>query len=91
MRNLVIHVKDVYFQQVKAGTKTHEYRLQSEYWEKRLVDVQYDKIVYVSGYPKRGDTEKTMTFPYRGYIVETITHEHFGKNPATVFSIPLVA
>lgn len=87
LRALVLHVKDEYYQDVKEGRKPFEFRLDNEYWRKRLVGQEYDVIIYMSGYPKKGDTSKTMTFPYHGYEMQTITHKHFGPEPVTVFAI----
>ena len=36
MTDLVLPVKEVYFKQIKDGSKTEEFRLQNEYWSKRL-------------------------------------------------------
>ena len=34
---LRLHLKKKYWEQIKAGTKTLEYRLANDYWRKRLV------------------------------------------------------
>lgn len=84
---LLLHVKDIYFQEAKAGNKPFEFRLDNEYWRKRLIGIHYDIIIYMSGYPKRGDTSKIMVLPYRGYEMQAITHEHFGAQRTNVFAI----
>lgn len=91
MADLVIHVKDIYFQQVKSGSKLFEYRLQNEYWSKRLEGRHYDRIILMSGYPKATDTEKVLIMPYRGYKKQSITHPHFGANPVKVYGIHMRA
>ena len=89
MADLVLHVKDCYFQDVKAGRKPDEFRKRTPYWIKRLVGRKYDRIVYMSGYPKRTETHRILIIPYRGYKEQTITHEHFGDKPEAVFAIRL--
>ncbi|WP_368735561.1 ASCH domain-containing protein [Ralstonia sp. ASV6] len=86
-RVLTIPVKGVYFDQIKAGTKPHEYRETTAYWQKRLVGRTYDRIVLTRGYPKKDDAERRLTVPWRGYQVERITHPHFGAHPVEVFAI----
>jgi len=89
MTDLILNVKDVYFHQVKEGLKTEEYRLDNEYWQKKLIDRSYRRIVYCSGYPKREDIEKRIIFPYVGWERKTIAHPHFGDKPVNVFAIIL--
>ena len=86
-RRLVLHVKDIYFQQTLAGLKPFEFRLRTPYWTKRLVGQHYDDYVLMSGYPKAGDTSKILVMPYRGYEEQTITHPHFGDGKKDVFGI----
>ena len=76
-----------YFHQIKAGTKTKEYRLCNEYWSKRLIGRSYTRIEMAWGYPKADNTERRISCPWHGYTIETIQHEHFGRYPVTVFAI----
>lgn len=87
MGTLHLPMKGEYFDQIKAGTKPEEFRLANDYWRKRLVGRTYDRIVLTRGYPKRGDTERRLVLPYRGYRLATITHPHFGEQPVEVFAI----
>lgn len=87
MRTLRMAVKDVYFQQIKAGIKPFEFRLKNQYWIKKLEGREYDTLIITSGYPKSTDTDKIYSVPYRGYEIQNITHEHFGPNPVEVFAI----
>ncbi len=88
-RRLYLHVKRCYFDDVRAGRKPFEFRLDNEYWRKKLEGVDYDELVYMAGYPPAGDTENTMILPYRGYEKQNITHEHFGNVPKCVFAIKM--
>lgn len=89
MTDLILHVKGKYFDQIKAGTKPFEYRLQTEYWRKRLVGREYDRVIIYLGYPASNDADRMIPFPWRGYEEQTITHEHFGTGPVLVFAIKL--
>jgi hypothetical protein len=89
MAKLQLALKGEYFDAIKAGTKTEEYRLANGYWSRRMnvpADL-YDKIILTRGYPKRGDPDRTIELPWRGFTRKTITHPHFGPDPVEVFAI----
>lgn len=87
MSDLTLSLKGEYFDQIKAGTKTEEFRLYTEYWKKRLEGRTYDRIVLTRGYPKRDDIERRLVIPWQGYRMVSITHPHFGDWPVDVFAI----
>jgi hypothetical protein len=87
--DLHLNLKAVYYDQIASGQKKFENRLVTEYWEKRLIDREYENVIVKRGYPKRGENQ--MVFPYRGYTHRTIKHEHFGDRLVRVFSIELRA
>lgn len=84
---LMLPLKALYFDQIKAGTKSEEYRLCTPYWRKRLEGKVFSHIVLTKGYPAAGDTERRLTLPWHGYTVKTICHEFFGPEPVEVFAI----
>lgn len=84
---LTLNLKGEYFDKIKSGEKTEEYRLCKPFWAKRLEGRQYDQIIIVRGYAAKDDREKRIVRPYRGYEVKTITHHHFGPDPVTVYAI----
>lgn len=88
-RVLTIPVKGIYFDQIKAGTKLHEYRLRTPYWAKRLRMREYDRIVLTRGYPKGGGVEgiTRLTREWRGFTVGTIQHNHFGPDTVEIYAI----
>ena len=86
MADLHLNLKGEYFDQIKAGTKLHEYRLASK-WFKRLDGKAFDRIFVKRGYPKAGDMERIIERPWRGYELQTITHPHFGDEPVQVCAI----
>jgi hypothetical protein len=88
MRVLTLNLKKTYFDAIKAGTKTEEYRLVKPYWQKRLVK-NYDEVHVLCGYPRKDDAEKRLVFPYLGYVEKQIIHQHFGDEPVNVFVIRL--
>lgn len=87
MADLVLPVKGIYFEQIKAGTKTEEFRLVNEFWRRRLDGKTFDRVIVTLGYPSKDDTARRLVFPWRGLTVKTITHEHFGQKPVQVFAI----
>ena len=91
MSVLRLAVKAEYFNAIKAGTKTEEYRLCTVYWHVRIVRRQYDTVEITLGYPKRDDESRRMVFPWNGYEMKEITHKHFGDKPVLVYAIKLEA
>lgn len=87
MRTLTLPLKAEYFDAIRDGTKLDEYRLVTPFWEKRLVGREYDRIVLTKGYPSRHDTARRLERPWRGFELQTITHQHFGPEPVRVFAI----
>lgn len=86
MADLHLNLKGEYFDQIKAGTKTHEYRLASK-WLKRIAGKSFDRVFVKRGYPKSGDMERIVERPWRGFELQTITHPHFGDEPVRVCAI----
>ena len=84
---ITIPIKGVYFDQIKSGEKTEEYRLVTPFWKKRLEDREYSTIILTKGYPKRTDTTRRLCAEWNGYTLKTITHPHFGPDPVQVFAI----
>lgn len=87
MRTLTIPVKGIYFDQIKAGTKTEEYRLVTEYWRARLFGKEYDEIVLTRGYPHKDAADRRLRRKFEGWTIKKITHPHFGSKPVEVFAI----
>lgn len=84
---LRLHLKREYWQQIKDGSKLHEFRLYNGYWMSRLCNASYSHVEYILGYPKADDQYKRFTRPYFGYQLQTIQHKHFGESPVEVFAI----
>lgn len=89
MKTLTLNLKREYFEQIKSGIKTEEYRLCTPYWQKRLENKNYDKVIIKLGYPKNCEVEKIMEFPWRGYKKKKITHKYFGSTPVKVYAIKI--
>ncbi len=89
MKTLHLAVKREYFEQIKSGEKIDEYRLYNDYWRNRMSKGPFTKIVITLGYPKKGDTERTLEFPWRGHDVKWINHPHFGPDDVSVYAIHL--
>lgn len=86
MKALRLHLCGEYFDAIKAGTKTHEFRA-AEIWERRLAGKDFSCVLLFRGYPCASDMGRVMRRPWRGYTVETITHPHFGAKPVRVLAI----
>lgn len=87
MRTLTLPLKQEYFEAIRAGTKSEEYRLVNDYWSKRLVGKTYDRIVLTLGYPKGYDISRRIELPWKGFVERWLLHEHFGLLPVRVFAI----
>lgn len=86
---LTLSLKAEYFHAIKSGEKTEEFRLVTPYWTKRIEGREYDHLVLTLGYPKRGDEERRIRLPWRGFRKTTRLHKHFGPNPVEVYAIAL--
>lgn len=86
MKTLFVTIKRTYFDQIASGEKKEEYRLQTDYWKTRLVNKNYDAIIFQAGYSK---TAPRMTVEYLGYGRKKITHPFFGNESVNVFAINL--
>lgn len=91
MKILTLNLKKIYFEQIKNKTKTEEYRIVKPYWEKRLIGVNYDKLIIKMGYPSSIEKEKIIELPWHGYEKKQITHAEFGDSPVWVFAIKLMS
>jgi hypothetical protein len=87
MNDLVLHVKKVYFDAIRDGRKSFEYRERTPYWDKRLRGRTYDAVQLHCGYPKAGDSSRIIRRRWKGFFEETIVHNHFGGRLVPVFSI----
>lgn len=70
MANLQLAVKGEYFDAMIRGEKTEEYRLCIDYWNKRLVNRKYYRLIITKGYPKREDFSRRIDVPYNGYEIK---------------------
>jgi len=59
---LTFNLKKEWFEKIKSGEKTHEYREANIYWQKRLWTKIYigHTICFACGYPKKDDKEKRL-------------------------------
>lgn len=89
MSDLILPLKREYFEAIRDGSKTEEYRLCNAYWHKRLVQsfARFDRIVLTLGYPAKDNHERRLIRPWQGFVRKTITHPHFGPHPVEVYAI----
>ena len=67
---LTFNLKKEWFEKIKSGEKTHEYRERTIYWSSRLdlywyvsmnkIPINYNIICFACGYPKKDDKEKRL-------------------------------
>ena len=65
---LTFNLKKEWFEKIKSGEKTHEYRIANDYWIKRLsafdtkvhFKVIENKICLACGYPPKDDESKRL-------------------------------
>lgn len=88
--NLQMAVKKKWFDQIRAGTKILEYRLDTDHWRKRLINRDYDKLIITWGYPSKGNKERRIELEYYGYTMKTVVSEEWNNVPQRVFAIFLV-
>jgi ASC-1-like (ASCH) protein len=85
--DLVLPLKGIYFDQIKSGTKTLEYRVINDYWSKRLIGKEYDRVILTKGYPRKDDHDRRIVRRWLGFHEMIITHEHFGNVPTWVYAV----
>lgn len=89
MSDLVLHVRREWFEKIKRGEKCAEYRLFNDYWKRRLYGRRFDQIIVCLGYPKKGDESRRLYFPWRGYVVTTVSSSEWNNETRKVFAIHL--
>jgi hypothetical protein len=71
---LIFNIKKEWFEKIKSGEKTHEYREVKDYWTKRIVNESYEKksgfgivkvgipvyITFVCGYAPKDNKSKRL-------------------------------
>ena len=87
--DLVLPLKRKWFDAIQAGIKLEEYRLDNDYWRKRLIGKTFGRIILMLGYPKRDDHAKRIIKPWRGYTMKTIESQEWNDEPRKVFAIKL--
>lgn len=85
--DLTLPLKREYFEAIKSGDKTEEYRLVTPYWTKRIDGREYDNIILTLGYPKRDDASRRIVRKWKGYTIKTIQSKLFGDLPVSVYAI----
>ncbi len=90
MRKITFNLNREYFDQVKTGEKTEEYREVKPHWTNLLEGKNFDEVHICLGFPPKDDHAKRLVFPWRGYsIKENFIHPVFGNKPTTVYAIKL--
>lgn len=84
----VLHLtlKKKWFDMIAEGIKDEEYREVKDYWEKRLVDKDYDVICFRNGYNKNAPE---VTVEFKGLCVGFGFTEWGAPEDETVFKLKL--
>jgi len=85
MKILHLNLKGEYFDAIKSGEKAMEFRRVNDFWKKKLLGREYDKILIKRGYPKKDDKDKIIERPWRGFTVHPIDHKNIGPEHVNVF------
>ena len=67
-QDLVLPLKREYFEQIRDGLKTEEFRLCTPYWAKRLEGRSYNQVILTLGYPAKDDSSRRLALPWRGFV-----------------------
>jgi hypothetical protein len=70
-RKLTFNLKKEWFDKIKSGEKTHEYREKTNYWYRRLFKYWYktkynkpfgneETICFACGYPRKNDNQRRL-------------------------------
>lgn len=78
---LTFNLKKEWFEKIKSGEKTHEYRIVKPYWFKRLFLFSpilcrqttiplHSECVFCCGYPKKDDATKRITAKIKNITIK---------------------
>ena len=84
---LHLNLRAEYFDAIRDGEKTEEFRRVTAYWIRRLEGRSFEGIRLMKGYPSRNDATRILERAWRGFERKTITHPHFGDLAVEVFAI----
>lgn len=86
-KDLVLSLKRKWFEQIRDGVKPFEYRLNNEFWQKRLIGKKYRNVIFTLGYPPKHDKSRRIIKPWLGYQIKTIVSEEWYNVPQNCFAI----
>ena len=86
MKKLFLNIKKTYFEQIRNGTKTEEYRLYKPYWIKKILNRDYTHLIFRNGYSRNAPE---IQVEYLGYEIKKLTREFFGNEEVTVFVLKI--
>ena len=70
---LTFNLKKEWFDKIKSGEKTHEYRLANYYWTRRICNQSLKDnnapMCFACGYPKKDDKERRLYAVLKSYEV----------------------
>lgn len=88
--DLVLHLRREWWERIRRGEKTEEYRLVTPYWTRRLEGRTFARVVLLLGYPSRDDASRRIVRRFGGIERKTIVHPLFGDEPVEAYAIRLL-
>lgn len=90
-RILTLSLKRKWFDLIKSGVKTEEYRELKHYWSKRLnlgygKFKEFDKVAFTMGYPKADDESRRIEFKNPKIRIDTGRKE-WGAKPHKMYFV----
>jgi hypothetical protein len=84
MKDLILILKKRFYNEIKAGTKKWDYRIATPEWKSRLEgkdgeEKGFNGILCKMGYPKKGDPEKELRRPWKGFIKMELEDKRFKR------------
>ncbi len=73
--------------EIQDGVKPFEFRLHNDYWCRRLIGKNFDRIIFTLGYPKRDDMRRRIIKPWAGYEIQIVVSEEWNRVPMKCFAI----
>jgi len=90
VKDLILNVKKIYFDQIKSGEKKWEFREVKPYWKKRLIDRDYTGVQIRMGYPKNTDKARILRFKWHKHLVTIQKVDFMDKGFEWVYTIALM-
>lgn len=86
-RVLRLNLRRKWWELIRDGEKSHEFRLFTPYWKARLHGRKYDEVHVCLGYPALGDGSRTLRRMFIDAKLRKVKSEEFGPGEKMVYAI----